>query len=360
MLRLQRPSGRVEVRTIEQLDEMLHAELQRHQPQSAGMDDTLQDISIRLTQRERVRRTRRICLTVASVMLLAGLGAGAAALAHPTATSTRPQPAIDPAAGPGGFSVTPSKDLVNGQHVTVDVHGLKPYASVWVTMCVGRPKTFDAGVNQCETAKMIQLSAKGSAHVQFSVDRYLSPGGSLVDCATAPKGCSLALVEPVSVGTRELVGNTEVVTFADMEPQAPNPLQMTISPSGPFKDGQAVTVAGTGFIANSMVRVGECPNADCEGRWQTVQTAANGSFVFTLNLQQRYVVEVGSSSGGEEPSEIDCVQPYTCFVVAQELTPPYKSPASIPLTFSATYRRNGGARSNHGRHEARPVSIART
>jgi hypothetical protein len=111
---------------------------------------------------------------------------------------------------------------------------------------------------------------------------------------------------------------------------------MTISPNGPFKDGQAVTVAGSGFIANSTVRVGECPNDDCEGRWQTVPITENGSFVVTLSLQQRYIVEVGTSGGGEEPSEIDCAQPYTCFVVAQESTPPYKAPASIPLTFSAT------------------------
>lgn len=225
-------------------------------------------MSQRVARRRRRRSVRRrtvfglglaVVLTAAGLIVSLPTNRGVPNDAH------EPQ-VFDPAAGPGGFSVAPSEGLVNNQPITVSIHGLHPNAVVWITMCVGRPTSVQAGVNQCNApAKMISLDPHGAASVAFTVSRYLSPGGYQVDCATYESRCSVALVEADSLASGEIIANTEAVTFESTSTAPPNPLQISVAPNGPYADGQPVTVSGAGFPGSTPIRVRECPTStDCD------------------------------------------------------------------------------------------------
>jgi hypothetical protein len=322
-----------------QLDEAIRSELHgvfRNQP---APDLIWGEVSQRVERRRRRRSVRRRTILGLSLAVVA---AAALVVCLPTNSGVpnkehEPQ-VVDPAAGRGGFSVAPSTGLVNGQPITVSIHGLHPNAVVWVTMCVGHPQSFQAGVNQCNApAKMVSLDPHGAADVTFTVSRYLAPGGYQVDCATYSSGCSVALVEPDSLASGEIIANTEAVTFDSTSSAPPNPLQISATPNGPYADGQAVTVSGAGFPSSTSVQVGECPtNTDCGGYFQTVESTPQGTFNAVVTLHSTYTVEQGDAGGGESPVRIDCSQPLRCFVMAEEASPPYGAASSIPLTFAST------------------------
>lgn len=322
-----------------QLDEAIRAELHRPFCDEPARDLAWGEVAQRVDRRRRRRSVRRRTIVGLS---LAVVVAAVLVVSLPT-NSEIPNKAhephvIDPAAGRGGFSVAPSTGLVNDQSVTVSIHGLHPNAVVWITMCVGRPQSFQAGVNQCNApAKMVTLDSHGAASVTFTVSRYLSPGGYQVDCATYSSGCSVALAEADSLSSGEIIANTEAVTFESTASAPPNPLQISAAPNGPYADGQTVTVSGAGFPSSSSVRVGECPtNTDCDGYFQTVDSTPQGTFNTVVTLHATYTVEQGDASGGESPVQIDCSQPLRCFLMAEEASPPYGAASSIPLTFAST------------------------
>jgi hypothetical protein len=183
---------------------------------------------------------------------------------------------------------------------------------------------------------MVNLDAKGAVNVTFTVSRYLSPGGYQVDCATYESGCSVALVEPDSLSSNEIIANTEAVTFKSTPATPPNPLQISATPNGPYADGQTVTVSGLGFPSSAPVRVGECPtNTDCGDYFQTVESTPLGTFSAVVMLHRTYTVEQGDADGGESSVQIDCSQPLRCFLMAEEPSPPYRGASSIPLTFAS-------------------------
>lgn len=319
---------------MEKLDEAIRGELHRHSTEDTASDDIWAEVSQRIVRRGRRRTVRRravLCLSLVVPLVAAGL------IVNLATNSTAPteRSVIDPAAGSGGFSVVPSSDLTNDQPVRVSIHGLRPNALVWVTMCVGSPKSFQAGENQCSApAKTFNLNAKGDASVSLVVNRYLSPGGFEVDCATYQAGCSIALVEVDSVGSGDLIANTESVRFKMTPSAPPNPLQISSIPNGPYADGQTVSVSGSGFPSSAAVQVGECPtNTDCGGYFQTVETTPQGTFTAPVALHITYTVEQGDAGGGESPVLIDCSQPLRCFLVAEESSPPYRAASSIPLVF---------------------------
>jgi hypothetical protein len=323
-----------------QLDEAIRTELHTAFRDEASPDLIWDEVSRRVARRRRSRIVRRrtvVGMSLAVVVLVAGLVVSLTTDNRVPNRVHEPR-VVDPAAGPGGFSVAPSDGLVNNQPVTVSIHGLHPNAVVWITMCVGRPKSFQAGVNQCDgLAKTVNLDPHGAANVRFAVRRYLSPGGYEVDCATYESGCSVALVEPDSLVAGTIIANTEAVTFESTPTAPPNPLQISADPSGPYADGQSVTVSGAGFPSSAAIRVGECPtNTDCGDYFQTVHSTPEGTFSAVVLLHRTYTVEQGDAHGGESPVQIDCSQPLRCFLMAEDSSPPYGAASSIPLTFTST------------------------
>jgi hypothetical protein len=323
-----------------QLDEVIRTELQGGSRDEPTPDLIWAEVSRRVIRRRHKRSVRRrtgVCLSLVVVLVAAGLIVGLPTNGRAPHLGSQPR-IIDPPAGPGGFSVVPSAGLVNNQTVTVSIHGLHSNAVVWITMCVGRPKTYQTGVNQCDApAKMVSLDSHGAASVAFAVSRYLSPGGYQLDCASYKFGCSVALLEPDSLSSGKIIGNTEAVAFEGTPTAPPNPLQISAAPSGPYADGQTITVSGAGFPSSSAVRVAECPtNTDCGDYFQTVESTSQGTFRAAVILHRTYTVEQGDADGGESPVQIDCSQPLRCFLMAEESLPPYKAASSIPLTFAST------------------------
>jgi hypothetical protein len=321
------------------LDEVVRKELHgvlRDEPAPALVWDEVSQRVARRRRRRSLRRRTMVGLGLAMITVTTGLIVSLPAGPGIPDKGHEPQ-IIDPTAGPGGFSVVPSDGLVNNQRVTVSIHGLHPNADVWITMCVGRPKSYKAGLNQCSVpAKMVGLDPHGAARVIFSVSRFLSPGGYEVDCATYESGCSVALVEVDSLASEGIIANTEAVTFESTPPAPPNPLQISVAPNGPYADGQTVTVSGAGFPSSSPLRVGECPtNTDCGGYFQTVESTPQGAFRAVIILHGTYTIEQGDRGGGESPVQIDCSQPLRCFLMAEESSPPYRAASSIPLTFTS-------------------------
>jgi hypothetical protein len=326
---------------MSRIDEMLRSQL-RSDEGSTDEETVWVEVGRQLEGRKNARRKRRVgavlCATLV-VILLAGAGIYLAGSTTSSGSGSHGTKAIDPVLGPGGFTVTPDTDLVNHQYVTISIHGLEPESTIWIVMCVGHPNSVEEAETQCinpapAKSDMVDLNRRGAARLRFPVERYLSPGGYQVDCATYPSGCSLGIGDPLTFGSGRVTGNIQAVTFKDTLPPPTNPRQISVTPTAPFSDGQTVTLTGTGFPPSSPVRAGECPtNADCGSYFATVETSPEGAFSLSLTLHRTYTVEQGTVGGGEQPVTIDCSQPLRCFVMAEEVVPPYSAASSIPLTF---------------------------
>jgi hypothetical protein len=330
------------VSAVSQIDELLRNQLRPKVRDSADEAAIWADVGQRIERRQRARRKRRVGALVCIIVVLvfaAGLGGYLEASTTSPISGSRAPRVFDPELGRGGFSVTPNTGLVNHQKVAISIHGLEPESTIWLVMCVGHP----ASVQQAEThclapappeAEMVDLNKQGAAHIRFTVDRYLAPGGYQIDCATYAGGCSVGLGNPLTFTSAHITGNIEPVTFKHTPASPANPLQTSVSPTAPFFDGQGVTLSGTGFPASSTVRVAECPtNTDCGSYFEDVDTSPEGNFSVPMTLHRTYTIEQGTASGGEEPVTINCGQPLRCFLVAQEDAPPYAAASSIPLVF---------------------------
>lgn len=327
---------------MNRIDEILRHQLDSDAQGTPNETAIWADIGQRLDKRRRARRTRRVgtLLCVAVVLVLSASVGVYLAGSGTSPRSGSPAPkTIDPLLGPGGFTVTPNTGLVNHQKVTIAIRGLEPESTLWIVMCVGHPTSVQQADTDCLTpappqAETVDLDQRGAAHLRFSVDRYLSPGGHQIDCATYAAGCSIGLGNPLSFNSPDITGNIEPVTFKDTPPPPPNPLEISVSPAPPFADGQEVTLSGTGFPPGSLVRFAECPtNTDCGPYFQTVEASPTGAFSLSVALHRTYTVEQGTASGGQEPVTIDCGQALRCFLMAEEDGSPYGAASSIPLTF---------------------------
>jgi hypothetical protein len=331
----------VGVMAVGQIDELLRKQLTPDASNAGAEEAIWAQIRQRLGRRQRIRRRRRvgtILCAVFALLLSAGVGIYVAGSRTSPVSGSPATPTIDPVLGPGGFTVTPDTDLVNHQQVTISIHGLKPESTVWVVMCLGRPTSVQQAYADCiaapPQAEMVDLNQRGEARLRFTVDRYLSPGGYQIDCATYAAGCSLGLGVPLSFNSARITANIQPVTFKDTPAPPVDPLRISVSPAAPFADGQDVTLSGTGFPANSTVRVAECPtDTDCGPYFQDVEASPDGTFAVSMTLHRTFTVEQGTATGGEQPVTIDCSQPLRCFLTAEEDAPPYAAASSIPTVF---------------------------
>jgi len=319
------------------LDERVRAELHRHDGSVAATPDTtdlLGDVSRRLSVLHRRHRTRRrrVLVAICVLVVVAGIATGVG-LSPTTKLPSGYGTTIDPRAGKGGFTISPTHHLRNNEHVIVRIHGLRPAESVLVLMCAGVPHTFAAGRNVCSAATELNAitSAEGSVSVIYTVKRVFTIGwGYSIDCATYPHGCSIAVVDPYNVFAKDGTGNIEPVVFRPGPAPPPSKVSISVSPAAPFRDGQRVTVSGTGFPANVAVRVAECPiNADCSELWKIVQTSGDGTFSTILTIQRTYTF-----NGNPSPVTYDCDEAFGCFIVSETNSPTDVVYApGIPVTF---------------------------
>ena len=322
------------------VDERVRAEINRRQRTVAAPDtaDLLQDVSHRLVVRRRRRQAHRLLVTVVCTLVAAtGVTVGVGLFSSQPSQTTNPPwrqgSIIDPRAGKGGFTISPTQHLRNDQRVTVQIHGLEPAENVSILMCIGVPRTFAAGENACSS--VTQLSAttnrQGSASLTYTVKRFVTIGWDYrVDCATYANGCSIAVVDPYNIFARNGTGNIERVTFVPGPALPPSPVSISVSPGAPFTDGEQVVVNGTGFPANVAVRVAECPvDADCSDLWKIVRSSPTGSFSTVVSIRRDFTF---SSNPG--PITIDCGEPLSCFIASETNGPTdVVSAPGVPVTF---------------------------
>ncbi len=148
-------------------------------------------------------------------------------------------------------TVTPSLDLPDRALVAVDVSGLTPGEQVFVNQCI-------ASELVCGQAGYpgLTLFADGSGGVHTTMRLRRELGGifqsGITNCATAVGACVVrvaSVVEPLS--------RTDVPLGFDPTAVAPGPT-LAVSPPGPWRDGQQVTLTGSGFAQFAELGVAEC------------------------------------------------------------------------------------------------------
>lgn len=298
----------------------------------------------RAAERRRTRRRARGLLVAVCVALVAaGSILGFEVVRAPAAHVVQPAPHKgpldnDPRAGKGGFTISPTEGLIDGQHVAVIVHGLDAHERLSVLMCAGRPSGFQAGENQCPQNTLVEARTNraGKARISYSVRRFLRVGWDYrVDCSIYPSGCFIAVADVDNLMRGGTTGNVEPVSFAASPPPAPTSSAPTISvsPASPFVDGQTVAVTGQDFPPNAEVRVAECPvDIDCSELWHLVDSSPTGSFTTDLTIRRAFTF-----NGNPSPITIDCAQPLTCFIAAETNGPnDVAGAAGIPVSFQAS------------------------
>lgn len=267
------------------------------------------------------RRSQRSLVVVAVAVALAGLASGLGPVPTPVGAQV-PAPVI---------TVEPDHDLVDGTQVTVTVTGVEPDRMVGFAQCRSGAVSL---LSSCDTTDRIYdvADAAGTAQVSLWVDTMLTigePGDQeleVVDCRTAG-----ACVVGVEQWTGAVV--TAPLHFRPDAGLAPPPV-LTVSPRGPFRDLQPVTVTGTGLVWSNRGYLLQCVanptslTGDCDGREQFFHYFETTGGRFTLDTQVAAVIET------DDHGQVDCRRPRSCVLVAtqDELRTPQRT-ATTPLRF---------------------------
>lgn len=248
------------------------------------------------------------------------------------------------------IEVTPSVGLVDGQEVEVTGVGFDPGASVVIIQCWIADQS--ATRDDCDLGSLAVSSAgeQGSFSTSVVVHQLLDTTNGVRDCAVGTE----------AVGCRVSVANTHdldqsgaaSVSFVGEDLAAPPSL--VVSPTTGLRDGDPLTVSGTGFEPGSEVFVTQCPvggdddaGHDCLRRnpGETVETDAQGAFSV-------------SAAANRHPQSVhgvhDCaLDIHHCMVVVRPVEParvmevgddgtivtepyvPRRAPNPVPLVFDA-------------------------
>ena len=182
---------------------------------------------------------------------------------------------------PPAVTVTPDHDLGYRQGVSITGSGFTPGA-VAVQQC-GRVSGGGGSFDTCPRYTQLQADATGAISGTVDVRRILAAGPDFsIDCATSAQPCTLR------IGFGDPDESAVMPLGFDPNSQPPPPPVLTITPSTHLRDGQDVTVSGTGFTAGALLGMAPCKSgviqiADaCDiGRASVVTTDANGAFSTT-------------------------------------------------------------------------------
>lgn len=328
------------------LDERIRSEFEAHASSvpAGGETELLEKATQRLRERRRRQRMgRRIAVSGVALGVVVGIIVGFSLSSTPSSRVTKPghpaQALHDPRAGKGGFTVSPSTDLQDNQKVLIRIHGLDPREEISVYMCLGAPHGIKEAQNQCLVDSRVntETNAHGAARVTFAVHRFLTVGWDYqLDCSTYAQGCSIGVGDVDDLLSGGNTGNIQPITFTPS--QAPtalaNPRSISVSPEGPYTDGEHVQVNGMGFPANMAVEVAECPtNWECTG-WKIVQSSSTGTFSVTLTVQRIFTAITNPGT-----VTADCSETLRCYFVGQTAREPgvpytYVYAPGIPISFA--------------------------
>ena len=215
----------------------------------------------------------------ASVMGLA-LAAGSLGLVGTPTASASTTPTM---------TVTPNTGLTANQKVAITGSGFAPNATLAAVECIGSATT-TAGCNLGALAP-INVSSTGTVSANFYVQTGPIGSGSCGTSAADAK-CLIAIGTLAGV----LVADA-TITFATA-PTSAGP-SITVTPATGLKNGQTVTITGSGFVAGDSLFAVECLTtatsaADCNTAGATPITAnSDGTLPSTT-----FTVKTGTIGSG--------------------------------------------------------------
>lgn len=234
----------------------------------------------------------------------------------------------DPRVTAAGLTVTPNTLLLDHQIIAVDGSGFLPSTTVALLECTG--DTVAGTVVKCvfSTLQFVNTDLTGAFSTTMEVRRVISsPPNPSVDCAN--------VVDPCMITATELPTPTTFAATADLGFDAsvplPPPPVLTVDPSGPLRDGQVVTLQGSGYSPFAPIGIAQCKQGatfvdDCDGTNLVSAIAdVNGAFVQTFRVK----LELPTGHG-----VVDCsAAPGICTIGAANTTNYLDEADSVSLTF---------------------------
>jgi hypothetical protein len=177
--------------------------------------------------------------------------------------------------------VSPGSDLTDGALVTVTASGLRPNRTYGISQCV-------AGELCNQPASATTDSSGTLTSVLPAQTSILSVSSGVVDCT------AVSCVVTVHLNGVDPIESAPLSFAPGVHPTAPS---LKITPAGPYRDRQIVTVEGVGFPAGENVgsHLGRCP-AELDTRTEERCTydlgedvvAPDGTFRTTYDLRACY------------------------------------------------------------------------
>lgn len=191
--------------------------------------------------------------------VVAGSGGGDGSAADEPTPTTVVGPSTDPGDGTNParlpLTVDPAAELVDGTTVTVSGSGFTPGIQVGIVQCA-REARGGGGVALCDTSVLKTATASGEGRFSTSIliRRFISTSRTgEIDCGDPVDRCAVAAGNLQNYDEAGAAG----LTFSTAPPP-PGP-ELAVTPDGPYRDAQTVSVRGIRFPAGESVQLMECP-----------------------------------------------------------------------------------------------------
>jgi LPXTG-motif cell wall-anchored protein len=221
----------------------------------------------------------------------------------------------------GSITVTPDRDLVDGQTVSVTGAGFPPDHHVSFYVCAP-----DQVAGGCQwTPDFATVDGAGNFRADVVVSAVTPSEDGEIDCRTTAEPCVLVAAEGSPSSPRAA---RAPLHFDPDSPLLPGP-EIAVEPSTNLPDVATVTVSGEHFAPRGDVSVMVCrTGSDFEGCDPQADTflSPDGSGAFTIELG------VAARFQSWEGERVDCRTDPGCEVVAEDFVRQRR--ATAPLTFA--------------------------
>ncbi|MCU1426102.1 MAG: Neocarzinostatin family [Actinomycetia bacterium] len=237
---------------------------------------------------------------------------------------------------PTTITVTPNKNLIDHQLVTITGKGFTPTVFVQVSECPSATPTDCA--NNYDNQRSVAAASNGTFTIKnFAVQRlvtfYSIHGETTVDCGNTPGTCVIGAIAGSYGGSTPI---TAPLSFNASVPPAVASVQVT--PSTGLTDLQVVTIIGTGFLPGSSVDLEQCGsngfNSECDyNNVQFVTAGLQGEFLVSFPVHRLVAVYgLGGVSNADCATQVGACSIQTFSSASHQITVPLSfNPAVKPV-----------------------------
>jgi acetyl esterase/lipase len=247
-------------------------------------------------------------------------GGAVAAIAFDAAAPLLPSPAM---------SVTPARDLRDGQLVRVDGRdaGHRGATAVEVLQCGPRPSFETCRSVHQQGSEPPEPGPDGSFSLEARVWHVIRAEGGDIDCRASAEPCVLVATTRPWETLQPPWAARATLDFDPDAPSLPAPA-IDVSPATGLHDVTELTVRGRGFTPGGQVRVSVCDAAAPEhcdlATYEMPAPDDDGTFEFQMNAFAEF------GAGWEEEVPVDC-RASGCVVVGEDVA--RGRDAQVPLAF---------------------------